>query len=248
MTITADDEISYKENIGGIIYTEHFYEFFGYTSYDIEPVFSSNGFSFPSKGTHEIKARYADMLANISTTSQSVEIADQFEPLFSDLDSQVKNTNEEMERTDKDLDTSVSTNKLMGIIGIAIGFVGVIFVIIAFVITNKAIKKVKKETKKYDHAYENKYQHKPLESTQQDSPAEEKVYADVPRPPKVPITPERTQPIPESQATLPPQYREMKPQSTGEGPTISACPYCGNELKFPKTPRFCPYCKEQILT
>ncbi len=28
---------------------------------------------------------------------------------------------------------------------------------------------------------------------------------------------------------------------------ISICPYCGEELNFPKPPRFCPYCKEQIL-
>ena len=28
---------------------------------------------------------------------------------------------------------------------------------------------------------------------------------------------------------------------------ISICPYCGKDLKFPKTPRFCPYCREQIL-
>jgi rubrerythrin len=24
------------------------------------------------------------------------------------------------------------------------------------------------------------------------------------------------------------------------------CPYCGEELNFPKTPKFCPYCREQI--
>lgn len=27
---------------------------------------------------------------------------------------------------------------------------------------------------------------------------------------------------------------------------IGICPYCGKELNFPKPPRFCPYCKEQI--
>ena len=28
---------------------------------------------------------------------------------------------------------------------------------------------------------------------------------------------------------------------------IEICPYCGKELNFPKPPRFCPYCKEQII-
>ena len=28
---------------------------------------------------------------------------------------------------------------------------------------------------------------------------------------------------------------------------IGICPYCGKELNFPKPPRFCPYCKEQII-
>ena len=29
---------------------------------------------------------------------------------------------------------------------------------------------------------------------------------------------------------------------------ISICPYCGEELNFPETPRFCPYCRKQILS
>lgn len=28
---------------------------------------------------------------------------------------------------------------------------------------------------------------------------------------------------------------------------ISICPYCGEELNFPETPRYCPYCRKQIL-
>jgi len=29
---------------------------------------------------------------------------------------------------------------------------------------------------------------------------------------------------------------------------FSICPYCGKELKLPKTPRFCPYCKEKLAS
>jgi len=32
-----------------------------------------------------------------------------------------------------------------------------------------------------------------------------------------------------------------------QGSPISICPYCGKELDFPKTPKFCPFCREQIL-
>jgi hypothetical protein len=28
---------------------------------------------------------------------------------------------------------------------------------------------------------------------------------------------------------------------------FSVCPYCGKDLDFPKPPRFCPYCKEQLI-
>lgn len=28
---------------------------------------------------------------------------------------------------------------------------------------------------------------------------------------------------------------------------ISICPYCGEKLNFPETPRFCPYCEKQIV-
>jgi hypothetical protein len=30
-------------------------------------------------------------------------------------------------------------------------------------------------------------------------------------------------------------------------PQISICPYCGKDLDFPKPPKFCPFCREQIL-
>jgi hypothetical protein len=30
-------------------------------------------------------------------------------------------------------------------------------------------------------------------------------------------------------------------------PQISICPYCGKDLDFPKAPKFCPFCREQIL-
>lgn len=29
---------------------------------------------------------------------------------------------------------------------------------------------------------------------------------------------------------------------------IQICPYCGEQLNFPKPPKFCPYCKEQIIS
>jgi hypothetical protein len=31
------------------------------------------------------------------------------------------------------------------------------------------------------------------------------------------------------------------------GTSISICPYCGKDLDFPKPPKFCPFCREQLL-
>jgi hypothetical protein len=33
----------------------------------------------------------------------------------------------------------------------------------------------------------------------------------------------------------------------GSGQGFSVCPYCGKSLNFPKPPKFCPYCSEQLL-
>jgi tetratricopeptide (TPR) repeat protein len=35
--------------------------------------------------------------------------------------------------------------------------------------------------------------------------------------------------------------------TSGQSDKIQICPYCGKDLNFPKTPRFCPFCKEQIM-
>lgn len=36
-------------------------------------------------------------------------------------------------------------------------------------------------------------------------------------------------------------------QQTQAGPKqFKRCPYCGEELNFPKPPKFCPYCNEQL--
>jgi membrane protease subunit (stomatin/prohibitin family) len=38
-------------------------------------------------------------------------------------------------------------------------------------------------------------------------------------------------------------------EAKGEGAAaaFSICPYCGKDLNLPKTPRFCPYCKERLV-
>ena len=39
-----------------------------------------------------------------------------------------------------------------------------------------------------------------------------------------------------------PEEDEVKPKSRKK--SFSICPYCGEELKLPKQPKFCPYCRE----
>jgi len=29
--------------------------------------------------------------------------------------------------------------------------------------------------------------------------------------------------------------------------SFTICPYCGKELNLPKTPKFCPYCREKLV-
>ncbi|WP_394339584.1 double zinc ribbon domain-containing protein [Methanospirillum stamsii] len=47
---------------------------------------------------------------------------------------------------------------------------------------------------------------------------------------------------------------EIMPKESGPRPSshppvqnsMSICPFCGSELRFAKTTKFCPYCKENI--
>ena len=39
-----------------------------------------------------------------------------------------------------------------------------------------------------------------------------------------------------------------RPTAGGGANAFTACPYCGKDLDLPKTPRFCPYCKESLVT
>ncbi len=38
------------------------------------------------------------------------------------------------------------------------------------------------------------------------------------------------------------------PTSSAAPSAFTACPYCGRDLDLPKTPRFCPYCKESLVS
>jgi membrane protease subunit (stomatin/prohibitin family) len=39
---------------------------------------------------------------------------------------------------------------------------------------------------------------------------------------------------------------EQKSETSTPSEGFSICPYCGKDLNLPKTPRFCPYCKEKL--
>ena len=50
-----------------------------------------------------------------------------------------------------------------------------------------------------------------------------------------------------------PQMQQQAPApqqaaAAGAGPKFKNCPYCGQDISgLPKTPKFCPYCSEQLL-
>jgi len=47
-------------------------------------------------------------------------------------------------------------------------------------------------------------------------------------------------------STNAPKPSETKPVSQEQKKGFNICPYCGKELNLPKTPKFCPYCKEKL--
>jgi len=49
---------------------------------------------------------------------------------------------------------------------------------------------------------------------------------------------------PAQQAPAQAQTTAAPAQASGE--SFAICPYCGKDLNLPKTPRFCPYCKEKL--
>jgi membrane protease subunit (stomatin/prohibitin family) len=52
------------------------------------------------------------------------------------------------------------------------------------------------------------------------------------------------EPMVQGQAPAP--TNQSKPAASASSEVFSMCPYCGKDLNLPKTPRFCPYCKEKL--
>jgi hypothetical protein len=77
---------TFLQNVGGTIYSDHYYKFFDLTDYTIKPVFTATGFTFPTKGNYVISAQYTDSLTNISATSATVAMEDQYAPRLSQLE------------------------------------------------------------------------------------------------------------------------------------------------------------------
>ena len=44
------------------------------------------------------------------------------------------------------------------------------------------------------------------------------------------------------------ETRVPAPTPTGPAKVFNACPYCGEKLNLPKTPKFCPFCSEHLVS
>ena len=44
------------------------------------------------------------------------------------------------------------------------------------------------------------------------------------------------------------ETRVPAPSPTGPAKVFNACPYCGEKLNLPKTPKFCPFCSEHLVS
>lgn len=105
--------ISFKQNIEGTIFSSHYYPYFGITNYEIEPVFTSTGFTFPSKGDYTISAKYTDSLTDITATSSSVNVIDQYEPQINKANQELNETKDQLNKAKLELsDTKTQLDKI----------------------------------------------------------------------------------------------------------------------------------------
>ena len=129
--------------------------------------------------------------------------------------------------SDGDVSSGLDKTLLVSIGGGALVVIA-IFISIIVIISGKKKKRNKRTQKR----------------TSQHPGAPRTPHISTPRPPRNQI-----QQMPPPHDTCPstamPQ-RHMKATPMGDISQLSMCPFCGKDLNFPKTPKFCPYCREQI--
>jgi hypothetical protein len=94
----------FSQNVGGVLYSTYYYEYYKITDYTIKPVFTATGFTFPTKGEYTVGAQYSDFLTNMSATSIKVNLNDQFEPVINQLRSELNDTKSQLNKTSQDLE------------------------------------------------------------------------------------------------------------------------------------------------
>ena len=95
--------IIFQQNIGGLIYSKHYYDYWKITDYSIKPIFSATGFTFPSKGNYQVTAQYTDSITNISANAVTVSMVDQYEPILNDIQNELLNTKNDLENVSNEL-------------------------------------------------------------------------------------------------------------------------------------------------
>ena len=89
--------ILFQQNIGGTIYSVHYWDYLKESGNPTKPISSATGFTFPSKGNYMVIAQYTDSLTNISSQSVTVTMDDQYEPVLNELSSSIENDTAEIE-------------------------------------------------------------------------------------------------------------------------------------------------------
>ena len=79
-------QTTFKQNVGGTLYSDHYFRYYGDTDYTIIPVFTATGFTFPNEGDYVVSARYTDSLTDITASSATVKMEDQYKPMFSEME------------------------------------------------------------------------------------------------------------------------------------------------------------------
>ena len=123
------------------------------------------------------------------------------------------------EKSSKDGNTNVIILVVLGLF---------VFVTIAIITVILIVKGRKKKRVHQEYSYS-----RPQRPIPEDRSASPLHHNDVPRPPRIPL-----------KKTLPLKEEKIKKETFSH--EVSICPYCGEDLNFPKPPKFCPYCREQI--
>lgn len=178
------NEITIDQDITSWMYRDGYYEYFGYDSYEVEPVYVSNIFTF-TEGNYNISAEYEDSYIKLKSDDISVKVSDQYQPRMDavqsdieDLEDSLSTEIQDLKNTDNGTTATMENNQneltreidsvendangytnivlIISITASVIGILGIVIGLLGMKKGKKSIKKYKKLKKKLKGSVEPK--------------------------------------------------------------------------------------------